>query len=59
MIKENPKIDFYTSGRQLSESDFLRISEWIKSKQRAGRRLRKTRRVKSNSPNRSIAKSGA
>lgn len=30
MIKEAKDIDFYTSGRQPSEQDFVRISEWIK-----------------------------
>lgn len=31
MIKEPKKIDFYTTGRQPSEQDFKRISEWIKN----------------------------
>jgi hypothetical protein len=30
MIKEPKNIDFYTTGRQPSEQDFIRISEWIK-----------------------------
>ena len=30
MIKEAKNIDFYTSGRQPSEQDFARISEWIR-----------------------------
>jgi|AntDryMetagUQ255_1029468.scaffolds.fasta_scaffold40805_1 hypothetical protein len=30
MIKEAKNVDFYTSGRQPSEEDFARISEWIK-----------------------------
>jgi hypothetical protein len=30
MIKEPKNIDFYTTGRQPSEKDFIRISEWIK-----------------------------
>jgi len=30
MIKEAKNIDFYTTGRQPSEQDFARISEWIK-----------------------------
>jgi hypothetical protein len=30
MIKEAKDIDFYTSGRQPSEQDFARISEWIR-----------------------------
>lgn len=30
MIKEAKNIDFYTTGRQPSEHDFARISEWIK-----------------------------
>lgn len=30
MIKENKNIDFLTTGREPSEEDFARISEWIK-----------------------------
>lgn len=30
MIKEPKNIDFYTTGKQPSVQDFLRISEWIK-----------------------------
>jgi len=29
MIKEPKTIDFYTSGRQLSNEDFALISQWI------------------------------
>lgn len=32
MIKEEKNIDLYTSGRQPSEQDFARISEWIRKK---------------------------
>ena len=39
MIKEPKNIDFYTTGRQPSEQDFIRISEWIKkNKQRKSTR---------------------
>jgi hypothetical protein len=30
MIKEAKNVDFYTTGRQPSEQDFARISEWIR-----------------------------
>jgi hypothetical protein len=30
MIKEAKNVDFLTTGRQPSEQDFARISEWIK-----------------------------
>ena len=30
MIKEPKNIDFYTTGRQPSAQEFIRISEWIK-----------------------------
>ncbi len=30
MIKEPKNIDFSTTGRQPTEQDFIRISEWIK-----------------------------
>ncbi len=32
MIKEAKNIDFYTTGRQPSDQDFARISEWIRKK---------------------------
>lgn len=32
MIKEEKNIDFYTTGRQPSEKEFERISEWIRQK---------------------------
>ena len=39
MVKEPKNIDFYTTGRQPSEQDFIRISEWIKKdKQRMSTR---------------------
>ena len=39
MIKEPKNIDFYTTGKQPSEQDFVRISEWIKKdKQRKSAR---------------------
>ena len=30
MVREPKNIDFYTTGRQPSDQDFIRISEWIK-----------------------------
>ena len=41
MIKEAKNIDFYTSGRQLSDQDFLRISEWIKKKKQTSSQTKK------------------
>lgn len=32
MIKEAKNVDFYTTGRQPSEQEFAKISEWIKKK---------------------------
>ena len=38
MVKEPKNIDFYTTGRVLSDSDFQRISEWIsRKKQKLGK----------------------
>ena len=42
MIKEEKNIDFYTTGRQPSEQEFARISEWIK-KDKEKKRLHKSR----------------
>ena len=60
MIKEEQNIDFYTTGRQPSEQEFARISEWIK-KDKAKNALNKTRtlRKRSTSHNKGIAKSVA
>jgi hypothetical protein len=41
MIKEAKNIDFYTSGRQPSEQDFARISEWIRKKKETASRPKK------------------
>jgi len=30
MVKEPKDVDFYTTGRQPSEEEFARISEWIR-----------------------------
>jgi len=61
MIKEAKNIDFYTTGRQPSEQDFARISEWIKKEKQkqSVRKQPKHGQDKSTSPNRGIAKSGA
>lgn len=48
MVKEAKNIDFYTSGRQPSQEDFSRISEWIRKKKEIAavskRRLNKQKR---------------
>lgn len=45
MIKEEKNIDFYTSGRQLSDQEFARISKWIK-KDKEKKRLHKSRTLR-------------
>jgi len=45
MVKEPKNIDFCTTGRQPSEQDFIRISEWIKKD-----KLRKSTRKISKHP---------
>ena len=42
MIKEAKNIDFYTTGRQPSEHDFERISEWIKKDKQRRKSLKST-----------------
>ena len=32
MIKETKEVDFYTTGKQPSQEDFAKISQWIKEK---------------------------
>ena len=59
MIKEARNIDFYTTGRQPSEQDFARISEWIKTDKEKKSLKQKRLRKRSTSPNKSIAASGA
>jgi len=48
MIKEAKNVDFYTTGRQPSEQDFTRISEWIKrdKKKQAARKSKSITRTK-------------
>ena len=48
MIKEEKNIDFYTTGRQPSEQEFARISEWIK-KDKAKKALYKKRTLRKRS----------
>jgi hypothetical protein len=45
MIKEDKNADFLTTGRQPSEEDFARISEWIKNDKQ-----KKTTRLKNEIP---------
>lgn len=40
MIKEAKDIDFYTTGKQPSELDFARISEWIKKTKQTKKSLK-------------------
>lgn len=42
MIKEAKNIDFYTTGKQPSKSDFARISEWIKKDKQRKKSLKST-----------------
>jgi Zn-dependent M16 (insulinase) family peptidase len=44
MIKEPKNIDFYTTGKQPSEKDFTRISEWIK-KDKKRKEIRKEKEL--------------
>ena len=41
MVKELKNIDFYTTGKQLSDEDFKRISEWINQKKK--RKIKQTK----------------
>ncbi len=41
MVKEAKNIDFYTTGRQPSDQDFERISEWIRKR----KKLTKTKKA--------------
>lgn len=60
MIKEAKNVDFYTTGRQPSDQDFARISDWIrkdkekKSRKKVGNKLKD----KSKSPNIALAPVG-
>jgi len=53
MIKEAKNIDFMTTGRQPSEKDFLRISDWIKKqkKKKLTNRPGKRHQIKNILPN--------
>ena len=54
MIKEEKNIDFYTTGRQPSEQEFARISEWIK-KDKAKKDLQKTRTLQKRNASHSMS----
>lgn len=49
MVKEPRNVDFYTTGRQPSEQEFARISEWIKQdkQQKNARESKATVAIKS------------
>ncbi len=60
MIKEEKNIDFYTTGRKLSEQEFAKISEWIKNdKAKKGLHKKGILRKRSTSNKKIIAKGGA
>ena len=50
MIKEAKNIDFYTTGRQPSEQDFKRISEWIRQKKEKANKEKKSPTSKKKHP---------
>ncbi len=41
MVKEPKNIDFYTTGRQPSNEDFDKVSEWIKKQKQAAKTPKK------------------
>jgi hypothetical protein len=61
MIKEAKDVDFYTTGRQPSEQDFARISEWIKQDKQKQAARKPAKPTASSKPiaQRGIAKSEA
>ena len=59
MIKEAKNIDFCTSGKELTEQDFERISEWIrKNKLKVTSTSKRRTLQKRTSPN-TVSKGGA
>ena len=60
MIKEAKNIDFCTSGKELTEQDFVRISKWIrKNKSKVISTSKRRTLQKRTSPNTAFAKDGA
>ncbi|MEO6232575.1 MAG: hypothetical protein ABJB11_05530 [Ferruginibacter sp.] len=55
MVKEAKNIDFYTTGRQPSNQDFERISEWIR-KNRKRTTTKKTTQKQIDLPNNALPK---
>jgi len=41
MVKEAKNIDFYTTGKQPTNEDFAKISEWIKQQKEALKRKKR------------------
>jgi hypothetical protein len=60
MIKEPKNVDFYTTGKQPSEQDFARISEWIKKdkKKRSARKSAIRTKGQKHLAQHGVAKSG-
>ena len=46
MVKEAKTIDFYTTGRQPSDQDFKRTSEWIRKKKKLAKAKKASSRKK-------------
>ena len=46
MVKEAKNIDFSTTGRQPSDQDFQRISEWIRKRKKLTKTKKATARQK-------------
>lgn len=57
MIKEEKNIDFYTTGRQLSEQEFAQISKWIKKNKKTQTLNRKKRLQRKNTSHNKLAAS--
>jgi hypothetical protein len=50
LIKEPPNIDFYTTGKQLTEGDQKRVSDYIKRKKALKKKKQSKKNDKNNSP---------
>jgi hypothetical protein len=61
MINEEKYTDFYTTGRQPSQQEFAKISEWIKKDKSKNKDIGRTRTARkgSNSHKKSVAIRGA
>lgn len=58
LIKEPSHVDFYTTGKQMTEEDQKRVSEYIKKKKELKQKKQAKKQIKITTPNMVLPKAG-